>query len=374
MTDVKVPLADLRAQYEAIAPEVDVAIRGVLERTDFVLGKDVAAFEAEYAAYCETAHAVGIDSGLSALELGMRALGIGPGDEVLTPANSFIASSSAISFTGATPVWYDVDPGTYNIDLASAAAAITPRTKALMIVHLYGQTPDMDAVRAFAREHGLSLVEDACQAHGARWNGKRAGGFGDFAAFSFYPGKNLGAYGDAGALTTDDAALAERVRMMRNYGQSQKYHHVTLAWNRRIDTMQAAILRVKLRRLDEWNARRREIGARYDRELAGTGLLLPVTLPGAEHVYHQYVVQVPEGRENFMAFLGERGVGTGLHYPIPIHLQECYADRGVGPGSFPVTEAAADRIVSLPMAAELSNAQIDQVVEAVRDYAASAGW
>jgi dTDP-4-amino-4,6-dideoxygalactose transaminase len=374
MSDVKVPLADLRAQYDSIADEVTAAIRNVLERTDFILGSDVTAFEAEYAGYCETAHAVGIDSGLSALELGMRALGIGPGDEVLTPANSFIASSSAISFTGATPVWYDVDPATYNIDLASAAAMITPRTKALMVVHLYGQTPDMDAVQEFAREHGLPIVEDACQAHGARWKGKRAGGFGAFAAFSFYPGKNLGAYGDAGALTTDDAALAERVRMMRNYGQSQKYHHVTLAWNRRIDTMQAAILRVKLRRLDAWNGRRREIAARYDAALAGTGLVLPVTLPGAEHVYHQYVVQVPEGRKRFQDFLAERGVGSGLHYPIPIHLQECYADRGVGPGAYPVTEAAADRIVSLPMAAELTDAQIDHAIEAIRDYAASAGW
>ena len=374
MSDVKVPLADLRAQYDSIADEVTAAIRNVLERTDFILGNDVTAFEAEYAGYCETAHAVGIDSGLSALELGMRALGIGPGDEVLTPANSFIASSSAISFTGATPVWYDVDPATYNIDLASAAAMITPRTKALMVVHLYGQTPDMDAVQEFASEHGLPIVEDACQAHGARWKGKRAGGFGAFAAFSFYPGKNLGAYGDAGALTTDDAALAERVRMMRNYGQSQKYHHVTLAWNRRIDTMQAAILRVKLRRLDAWNERRREIAARYDAELPGTGLVLPVTLPGAEHVYHQYVVQVPEGRQRFQDFLAERGVGSGLHYPIPIHLQECYADRGVGPGTYPVTEAAADRIVSLPMAAELIDAQVNHAIEAIRDYAASADW
>ncbi|OLB80131.1 MAG: erythromycin biosynthesis sensory transduction protein eryC1 [Actinobacteria bacterium 13_2_20CM_2_71_6] len=368
MTDVKVPLADLRAQYDSIAGEVDVAIRGVLERTDFILGKDVAAFEQEYAQYCETAYAVGLDSGLGALELGMRALGIGPGDEVLTPANSFIASSSAISFTGATPAWYDVDPGTYNIDLDSAARAITPRTKALMVVHLYGQMPGMDAVLAFAREHNLPVVEDACQAHGARWKGKRAGGFGAFAAFSFYPGKNLGAYGDGGALTTDSAELAEQIRMMRNYGQRQKYNHVTLAWNRRLDSMQAAILRVKLRRLDGWNARRREIAARYDAELAGTGLALPVTLPDAEHVYHQYVVRVPGDRERFMAFLGERGIGTGLHYPVPIHLQECYADLGVGRGSFPVTEEVADQIVSLPMAAELSDAQIDQVIEAIRDY------
>jgi dTDP-4-amino-4,6-dideoxygalactose transaminase len=243
-----------------------------------------------------------------------------------------------------------------------------------MVVHLYGQTPDMDAVTAFARERGLLLVEDACQAHGARWTGRRVGGFGAFAAFSFYPGKNLGAYGDAGALTTDDGDLAQRVRQMRNYGQSQRYHHATLAWNRRLDTMQAAVLRVKLARLDGWNARRREIAARYDKELAGLGLVLPATLSGAEHVYHQYVVQVPDRRTEFMAFLAERGVGTGLHYPIPIHLQECYADRGVGRGSFPVTEAAADRIVSLPVAAELTEAQVGQVIEAIRDYAATSGW
>ena len=373
MTDPQVPLADLRVQYKSLAAEVNDAIRGVLDRSDFVLGADVAGFEAEYARYCETAHAVGVDSGLSALELGMRALGIGPGDDVLTPANSFIASSSAISFTGATPVWYDVDPATYNVDLASAAAAITPRTKALMVVHLYGQTPDMDAVTAFARQHGLLLVEDACQAHGARWNGKRVGGFGAFAAFSFYPGKNLGAYGDGGALTTDDGGLAARVRQMRNYGQREKYHHVTLAWNRRLDTLQAAVLRVKLGHLDGWNARRRDIAARYDKELSGLGLLLPATLPGAEHVYHQYVVQVPDRRSEFMAFLAERGVGAGLHYPIPIHLQECYADRGVGGGSFPVTEAAADRVVSLPVAAELTDVQIGQVIEAVGDCAKASG-
>ncbi len=374
MSDVTVPLADLRGQYESMAEEVNTAIRGVLERTDFILGAGVAAFEAEFAAYCQTAHAIGVDCGLSALELGMRALGIGPGDEVLTPANSFIASSSAISFTGATPVWYDMDPATYNIDLASAAAAITSRTKALMVVDLYGQTPDMDAVSAFAREHNLLLIEDACQAHGARWHGKRAGGFAAFAAFSFYPGKNLGAYGDGGAITTDDADLAARLRQMRNYGQAQKYHHVTLAWNRRLDTVQAAVLRIKLARLDAWNTRRRQIAARYQQHLTGTGLQLPLTLPGAEHVYHQYVVQVPEGREQFMAFLAERGIGTGLHYPIPIHLQECYADRGMGPGSFPVTEAAAHRIVSLPIAAELSDQQIDHVIDAIRDHAATSGW
>jgi len=366
--DVKVPLADLRAQYEAIAPEVTGAISDVLERSDFILGSAVAAFEKEYAEYCETAHAVGLDSGLSALELGMRALGIGPGDEVLTPANSFIASSSAISFTGATPVWVDMDPATFNIDLGEAAKLVTPRTKAIMVVHLYGQPADMSAVADFAAAHGLPIVEDACQAHGARWHGRRAGGLGAFAAFSFYPGKNLGAYGDAGAITTDDDELADRVRMMRNYGQRQKYHHAFLAWNRRLDTIQAAILRVKLRRLDEWNAARQSVAARYATGLAETPLILPTVQDGAEHVYHQYVVRVPADRERFMAFLADRGVSSGLHYPVPIHLQECYADRGFGPGSFPVSEDAAGRIVSLPMSAELSDAQVDHVIAAVRDY------
>ena len=366
MSPSEIPLVDLRAQYRTIAAEVDEAMRRVVERADFILGHDVEALEAEFAAYCETAHAVGVDSGLSALELGLRALDIGPGDEVLTPANSFIASSSAISMTGATPVWVDADPETANIDPDAARAAITPRTRAIMVVHLYGQPVDMDAIAGLARDHGLLVVEDACQAHGARWAGRRVGSFGAFAAFSFYPGKNLGAYGDGGMLTTGDVELAERVRTMRNYGQRRKYEHATLAWNRRLDTLQAAVLRVKLRHLDEWNAARRRHAAHYAELLAGGELTLPATASGAEHVFHLYVVQSPR-RDQLLARLRERGVGAGLHYPVPIHLQEAYRDRGLGRGSFPATEALADRVLSLPMYAELTPEQIERVTDAILD-------
>ena len=366
MSAAEIPLVDLRAQYRTIAAEVDQAMRRVVERGDFILGHDLEAFEAEFAAYCETGHAVGVDSGLSALELGIRALGIGPGDEVLTPANSFIASSSAISVTGATPVWVDADPETYNIDPAAIRAAITPRTRAIMVVHLYGQPVDMDAVATVAREHGLRVIEDACQAHGARWRGRRAGSFGDVAAFSFYPGKNLGAYGDGGMVTTADAELAERVRMLRNYGQRRKYEHVTTGWNRRLDTLQAAVLRVKLRHLDEWNEARRRHAERYDALLGDGDLVLPTTISGAEHVFHLYVVQAPQP-QRLLALLKERGISAGLHYPVPIHLQEAYRDRGMGPGSFPVTEALAGRVLSLPMYPELTAEQIERVAEALRD-------
>jgi dTDP-4-amino-4,6-dideoxygalactose transaminase len=367
-----IPLVDLRAQHRAIAGEVEEAVREVMERADFVLGGDVAAFEAEYAAYCEAAHAVGLDSGLSALELGMRALDIGPGDEVITPANSFIASSSAISFTGATPVWVDVDPGTMNVDPDAVRAAITPRTRAIMVVHLYGQPADMESIGAIAREHGLKLIEDACQAHGARFAGRRVGSLGDFAAFSFYPAKNLGAYGDGGMLTTQDAGLAERVRMMRNYGQREKYEHVTMAWNRRLDTIQAAVLRIKLRHLDRWNEARRAHAAHYDRLLADSGLELPRTRPDVEHVHHLYVVRT-EGRDRLLEALRAQGVGAALHYPVPIHLQEAYRDRGAGEGSFPVTERAAARLLSLPLYPELEPEQVERVAGAVTQALATSG-
>ena len=364
-----IPLVDLRAQHATIAVEVEDAVHQVMERCDFILGHDVEAFEAEFAAYCEAGCAVGLDSGLSALELGLRALGVGPGDEVLTPANSFIASSSAISFAGATPVWVDCDPETYCIDVDAARRAITRQTRAIMAVHLYGHPADMDAAVALAADHGLKVVEDACQAHGARFNGRRAGSLGDFAAFSFYPAKNLGAYGDAGMLTTKDPELADRVRMMRNYGQRHKYEHVMMAWNRRLDTIQAAVLRVKLRHLDTWNEARRRHATLYSRLLEGRGLTLPQTRPGVEHVFHQYVVQAP-ARDKLVADLSQRGVATGMHYPVPIHLQEAYRDRGVCSGSFPVTEEAALRLVSLPMYPELRPDQVERVAEEVRSLVA----
>jgi dTDP-4-amino-4,6-dideoxygalactose transaminase len=370
LSAVDIPLVDLRAQHAAIAAEVEDAVHQVMELGDFILGQDVESFEAEFAAYCRVGHAVGVDSGLSALELGLRALGVGPGDEVITPANSFIASSSAISFTGATPIWVDCDPETYCIDVDAARRVVTKRTKAVMAVHLYGQPADMDAVQAMAADHGLKVVEDSCQAHGARFGGRRAGSLGDFAAFSFYPAKNLGAYGDAGILTTNDVELAERVRLMRNYGQRRKYDHVTMAWNRRLDTIQAAVLRVKLRHLDGWNEARRRHAARYDQLLDGCGLTLPAAGPKVEHVFHQYVVQTP-GRDAVAAALAERGIATGMHYPIPIHLQEAYHGLGVGRGSFPVTEEASGRLLSLPMYPELRPDQVERVAEELRDVLSS---
>jgi len=362
----KLPLVDLRAQHATIASEVDAAVQRVIANTDFILGADVDAFEEEFATYCEAKHCVALDSGMSALELGMRAMGIGPGDEVITPAGSFIASSSAISFTGATPVWVDVDPRTYNIDAGQVEAAITPRTKAIMVVHLYGQPADVTAVTAIADRHGLPVIEDACQSHGARYRGRRTGSMGAFGAFSFYPAKNLGAYGDAGALTTNDAALAEKVRMMRNYGQRVKYEHVYLAWNRRMDTIQAAVLRVKLRRLDAWNESRRRIASTYGELLASSSAMLPQAAPEVEHVYHLYVVQVDD-RERVIAELAQRGVGTGIHYPTPIHLQEAYRERGYRPGAFPVTEAAAKRVLSLPMYPELAESDVRRVADALNE-------
>ncbi len=361
----EIPLVDLVRQHSDLRAEIDTAISGVLASSDFILGREVEEFEAEFAAYCESPHAVGLDSGISALELGMRALGIGPGDEVITPANSFIASSSAVSFVGATPIWIDVDPQTHNLDPALLEASLTPRTKAVMPVHLYGQPADMDPILEVARRHRLLVVEDACQAHGARYRGRRVGTFGDIAAFSFYPGKNLGALGDAGMLTTPHGEVADKVRMMRNYGQRRKYEHAFLAWNRRLDTLQAAVLRLKLRRLDGWNAARRRVASLYDELLAGSGLELPYAAPDREHVYHLYVVQA-DGREKLRERLAAQGVATGVHYPLPIHLQEAYRDAGCGPGSFPVSEREAARVVSLPMFPELTEDQVRRVNAAAR--------
>ena len=365
--DHAIPLVDLKAQYAQIRSEVDAAVGRVIANADFILGKDVEEFEEEYARYCEAKHCVALDSGLSALELGMRALGIGPGDEVITPAHSFIASSSAISFTGATPVWVDSDPRTYNIDPKLIEAAITPRTKAIMPVHLYGQPADMDPIMEIARRHRLLVVEDACQAHGARYRGLRVGTIGDIAAFSFYPGKNLGAYGDAGALVTNNADVAKTVHDMRNYGQRKKYEHAFLAWNRRMDTLQAAILRAKLPHLEAWNTARRRHASAYDELLAGTPLGLPHTAPEGEHVFHLYVVQ-SDRRDDLLRHLAESGVHGGIHYPVPIHLQEAYRDAGKGRGSFPVAEAVTPRVLSLPMYPELGEEQLQRVADAVSSF------
>jgi dTDP-4-amino-4,6-dideoxygalactose transaminase len=363
----KVPFVDLAAQYQAIKPEVHEAISEVLQNTDYILGRAVDYFEQEFAAYCETQFAIGVDSGMSALELILRGYGIGPGDEVITVANTFVASALSISHVGATPVLVDTDPQTYTIDVAQIEQAITPRTKAIMPVHLYGQPADMDAIMALAERHGLVVVEDACQAHGARYRNRRVGGLGHAGAFSFYPAKNLGAYGDGGMIVTNDVQLAEMVRRLRNYGQREKYHHELKGYNRRLDTLQATVLRVKLPHMDAWNAARRDHARLYNELLAGSPAVTPCEADYAESVYHLYVVRV-ERREALQAYLREHGIATGIHYPVPVHMQEAYRDLGYQRGAFPVTERYAEQILSLPMYAELTPDQIAHVATTLRAF------
>jgi dTDP-4-amino-4,6-dideoxygalactose transaminase len=364
---LQVPLVDLAAEYSSFEAEVGNAINGVLRNTDFILGHDVGLFESEFASFCDTKHAVGVDSGLSALELILRAYGIGPGDEVITPANTFIASALAISSVGATPKLVDVDPDSYMIDVTGLEGAITPSTRAIMPVHLYGHPADMDRIREIAQKHGLPVIEDACQAHGARYRGKRAGSIGDAAAFSFYPAKNLGAYGDGGMVVTNDAQVAQYVEMARNYGQREKYCHAIRGYNHRLDTLQAAVLRIKLRRLDERNAARREHARLYQQLLLNTGAVLPMSAPEVEPVWHLFVIRVDE-RDALRRSLASRGISAGIHYPIPIHLQEAYQDLGHKKGDFPVTEHCAERILSLPMYPELTAEMIEHVAAAVAEF------
>jgi dTDP-4-amino-4,6-dideoxygalactose transaminase len=362
--DVNIPLVDLKAQYAALTSEINAAVQGVLERGDFILGGEVSAFEKEFAAFCGAGHAVGLANGTDALHLGLRACGIGPGDEVITAPNSFVASAAAISFAGATPVFADIDPRTYTLDPAVVEQAITPRTKAIMPVHLYGHPADMAPLLTIARKHGLKIVEDACQAHGAEYRGRRVGSIGDVAAFSFYPGKNLGAYGDGGAATTNDPDIAEKLRMLRNYGQSQKYHHDFLAFNSRLDTVQAAILRVKLRYMETWNTQRRQAASCYTRLLAEYGLPTPFVAPEATPVFHLYVLRSPH-RDATVQALNARGIGAGIHYPVPIPLQKAYASLGYRPGQFPNAEAACREVLSLPLFPEITKGQIEAVCAAV---------
>jgi len=364
---MRVPFVDLPAQHRALQQELNEAIARVMERSDFALGKDVAAFEEEFAAFCGVRYAVGTDSGLAALELSLRALGIGPGDEVIVPAHTFMASAAAVTFAGACPVLVDVDERTYNLDPARVEAAITSRTRAILPVHLYGLPADMDAVLALAKRHGLLVVEDACQAHGAFYKGKRAGSLSHAAAFSFYPTKNLGACGDGGIMVTDDAAVAEQVRAMRNCGQREKYIHELPPFNHRLDTLQAAILRVKLRYLDGWIEARRRNAALYTDLLAGGEIVTPMETPGATHVYHLYVIGTPN-RDALQAYLREQGIGAAVHYPVPIHLQPFYAGNGSRPGQFPVTERVCDQVLSLPMFPELTAGQVEYVVTQVHRF------
>lgn len=359
-----IPFVDLAAQYRSIQPDIDAAIAAVLTRGDFILGQDVRLFEQEFAAYCGTAHCLGVASGTDALRLAIQACGIGRGDEVITTAHTFIATVLAISEAGATPVLVDCDPEFGLIDVSKIEAALTPRTKAILPVHLYGQAADLDPILAIARRHNLVVIEDACQAHGALYKGQRCGSLGDIAAFSFYPGKNLGAYGDGGAVTTNRADLADKVTLLRNYGQRVKYEHLEKGGNSRLDTVQAAVLRVKLRHLDAWNAGRQRAAAAYGKALADSGLGLPAIVPYGTHVFHLYVVRTPN-RAGLQKALDAANIQHGIHYPTPVHRQKAMTDLGYAEGAFPVAEALAPQILSLPMFPELSDGQIERVAAAL---------
>jgi len=360
-----VPFVDLKAQHRQLAPQIEAAVRAVFERGDFIMGAAVEQFEAEYAALIGTRHAISVGTGLAAIELALRGFGVGPGDEVITAANTFIATVLAIAAVGAKPVLVEMNRDSYTIDPAAIAAAVGPRTRAIVPVHLYGQPVDLDGVMAVAARHDLLVVEDAAQAHGARYGDRRAGSVGHAAAFSFYPSKNLGAYGDAGMIVTNDDAVAAKLRLTRNYGQRVKYYHSVLGTNSRLDTVQAAVLRVKLPHLEGWNTDRRRHAARYTASLPKS-VQTPSETAKAEHIYHLYVIETAN-RDRLQQRLRERQIDTGVHYPVPAHLQEACASLGYKAGDFPLTEAAAARILSLPMYPELTDDQIDYVVEGVTD-------
>ena len=362
-----VPLVDLNAQYAAIKDDIDRAMQRVIGGSSFIMGPDVGAFERAFAGYCDSAHCVGVSSGTSALILTLHALGVGAGDEVITSAHTFIATAEAISAVGATPVFVDIDPRTYNIDPDAVAAAITPATRAVIPVHIYGQPADMTRLNAVARQHDLFVIEDAAQAHGATWQGRKAGALGDAACFSFYPGKNLGAYGDAGAVTTDNAALAETVALLRNHGRRSKYVHERVGYGERLDTLHAAILSAKLAHLDTWTEQRRSLAARYSRLLADSELVLPFVHADAVPAWHLYVVRTPR-RDDLLAHLTALGVQAGVHYPVPLHLQPAYAHLGYRAGELPVTEEVADTCLSLPLYPEMTLEQQDYVVATVRTF------
>ncbi|MET0415216.1 MAG: DegT/DnrJ/EryC1/StrS family aminotransferase [Actinoplanes sp.] len=360
-----VPFLDLRAPYTELRTEIDAAYQRVMTSGWHVLGPEVEAFEAEFAAYCGAAHCVTVGSGCDALELALRAYGIGPGDEVLVPAHTFIATWFAVTAVGAVPVPVEPDEKTFTIDPAHAEAAITPRTRAIIPVHLYGQPADLGPLRGIATRYGLAVVEDAAQAAGARYQGDRIGAGPSAVAFSFYPAKNLGAAGDSGAVVTDDAALADRIRLVRGYGARVKYQHEVIGTNSRTDELQAAILRVKLRHLDDWNARRAAIAGRYLDKLSGAGdLVLPAAASWAGHAWHLFVVRT-EDREALRARLAADGIETIIHYPVPVHRSEAYADRGWTAGSFPLAERLAAEVLSLPIGPHMSAGQVDAVIAGV---------
>jgi len=365
---MKVPFLDLKGQYQTIAEEIDTALRHVINATAFSGGPFVERFEEQFASFCNCRHAVGVGSGTDALWLSLMALGVGQGDEVITVPNTFIATVEAICLCGATPVFVDVDEQSYNMNPDLLEAAITKRTKAIIPVHLYGQTADMATIMEIARKHGLYVIEDACQAHGAEYRGSKAGSIGDAGCFSFYPGKNLGAYGEAGGVVTNNPDLAQKIKTLRDHGQSQKYHHKVIGVNSRMDGLQGAVLGVKLRHLSDWNEARRKNAQIYREQLSGLeGVILPREFDYGQHVYHIFAVRV-SNRDAFMAALNEKGVGCNIHYPVPVHLQEAFSFMGLRKGHFPVAERCAEEVVSLPMFAELTEDQIEYVVDAVKSF------
>jgi dTDP-4-amino-4,6-dideoxygalactose transaminase len=363
---IEVPLSDLRTQNQRVAAQVAEEIRQVIESAGFILGPKTAQFETDFAKYCGSKHCIGVNSGTSALHLPLICAGVGPGDEVITVPMTFIATSWAISYCGAKPVFVDVEPGTATMDPALVEAAITPRTKAILPVHLYGQPCDLEPLMEISRRRGIPLIEDCAQAHGAKYRGQPVGNFGVAGCFSFYPGKNLGAFGEGGAIVTNDDAIASRMRALRDHAQKQRYHHSEIGYNYRMDGIQGAVLGVKLKHLDRWTETRCGLAERYLSLLAGLPIQLPTTVPDRKHVWHLFVIQHPQ-RDELREKLEARKIHTGLHYPVPLHLQEAYKDLGYKTGDFPVTEKIANQCVTLPLFAEMTLAQQNAVVDALTE-------
>lgn len=367
---MKLPFLDLKAQYNSLRDEIGIAIQQVLDNTAFAGGPFVAEFEKEFAAFCQAESTIAVNSGTSALWISLMALGIEKDDEVITVPNTFIATAEAISYCGATPVFVDIDGKSYNMNPDLLEQAITNRTKAIIPVHLFGQTADMDSILAIAKKHGLYVIEDACQAHGAEYKGRPAGSMGDMGCFSFYPGKNLGAYGEGGAIITHKKDLDEKIRMLRDHGQSKKYYHSVIGWNARMDGFQGSILNVKLKYLTTWNDARRRNAKLYDELLSGVaGIITPKELDYGKHVYHVYAIRVQK-RDEFIDKLAQKGISCGIHYPVPVHLQDAYHFLGLKKGSFPVAEKYAEEFVSLPMFPELTGEQIEYTVDQIKQFMA----
>lgn len=362
-----IPVLDLKAQYRGIRQEMDAAVLDVLASGHFILGPNVKALEAEVAEYCGCDYGIGVASGTDALRLAMDVLELGPGDQVITTPFTFIATSNTISRAGASPVFVDIDPRTFNLNPVLVERAITERTKAILPVHLFGQLADMDALMQVARRYDLPVIEDSAQAIGATLNGQPASSFGVLGCLSFYPTKNLGAYGDGGMAVTCNTEIADRLDVLRRHGGRIKYHHECVGYNSRLDELQAAILRVKLRHLDAWTAERQRVAARYDDLLAGSPVTIPYKAPGCWHVYHQYTIRAPR-RDELQAYLREMGIGTMVYYPVPLHMQEIYADLALGEGSFPEAEQVAKEVLSLPVFPELAEEQIQQIASAIRQF------